>query len=150
MNKISHIIMIVIVAGALTLLYSAKGMAATTPTGEFAGVSIQKGSANGVTYETGGVGIEERAAMDHSIHAYDLRLVFSNTKGWDLASIPVQIKSADGKVLLSEEANGPWLWVNLPPGSYVVSATYKNHTEVHRVNVAKTPQSVEFTWHRVM
>jgi hypothetical protein len=81
--------MIVIVAAALTLMYSGQSMAAKAPTGEFAGISTEKGNVNGVTYESGGVGIEERAAMDRSMHAYDLRLVFANTKGWDLAYIPV-------------------------------------------------------------
>jgi hypothetical protein len=149
MNKISHIIMIAFVVTAVTLMYSAVGMAASMPTGEFAGASIEKGSANGVTYQTGGVGIEERAAMDHSIHAYNLRLVFANTKGWDLSSIPVQIKAADGKVVLNQESSGPWFWVNLPPGTYEVAASYNKQTEVHKVEVGKTPQSVEFTWNQV-
>jgi hypothetical protein len=150
MNKISHIIMIVIVATALTLMYSAQSMAAKTPTGEFAGISVEKGNVNGVTYESGGVGIEERAAMDHSMQAYDLRLVFASTKGWDLGHVAVLIKTSDGTVLLSKESNGPWFWVNLKPGTYEVVASHNGDREVHKVNVAKTPQSVEFTWHRVM
>jgi uncharacterized protein (DUF2141 family) len=150
MNKISHIIMIVIVAAALTLMYSAQSMAAKTPTGEFAGISIEKGNVNGASYESGGVGIEERAAMDHSIHAYDLRLVFANTKGWDLGHVAVLIKASDGTVLLSKESNGPWFWVNLKPGTYEVMVSHNGDREVHKVVVGKRPQSVEFTWNQTM
>ena len=131
----------------MTLMYSTKGMAATMPQGEFAGINIEKGTANGVTYETGGVGLEERAAMNESLHHYNLRLVFANAKGWYLSAVPVQIQTPDGKVLLSKKSNGPWFWAKLPAGQYEVMASYDKKQEVHKIDVGKTPQSVEFTWH---
>ena len=117
-----------------------------TPTGEYAGITIEKGHAKDVAYETGGVGIEERAAMQKSMKDYNVRLVFANTKGWYLSSIPVQINGTGGKVILNKESNGPWFWVKLPQGSYEIVASCGNKQEVHKIDVGKTPQSVEFTW----
>jgi hypothetical protein len=144
MKKVLYFMVIVVAMIGMTLMFSTKSMAAMMP--ESAGTTIEKGSANNVSYETGGVGIEERAAMDQSMHNYNLRLVFATMKGWYLASIPVQIQTPEGKVLLSKESNGPWFWVKLPAGQYEVVASRGNKKEVHKVEVGKTPQSVEFTW----
>jgi hypothetical protein len=130
----------------MILVFSGKSMAAMIPSGEFAGISIQKGSANHVMYQTAGVGLEERAAMLKGIEGYSLRLVFATTKGLYLAAIPVQIRTPEGKVTLSKESNGPWFWVNLPAGKYEVVASYKNIKRVLKVDMGMTPQSLELAW----
>ena len=63
----------------MTLMYSTKGMAATMPQGEFAGINIEKGTANGVTYETGGVGLEERAARANRPSAWRRSFSFATS-----------------------------------------------------------------------
>jgi hypothetical protein len=146
MKKLSDFIIMAVASVGMMLMFSTARAEASMPAVHFAGVTIEKGSVNNVTYETGGVGIEERAAMQEGIKGYDLRLVFATTKGYYLASIPVQIKTPDGKVLLSEKSNGPWFWAQLPAGQYEVVASYKNKEEMHKVDVGTTPQSVEFTW----
>jgi hypothetical protein len=148
MKRILYFVTMVIAFVGMMLVFSTKSMAAAMPEGVFAGISIEKGNVNNVKYETGGVGLEERAAMQKSMKGYNLRLTFATMKGLYLASVPVQIKGADGKVLLSKESNGPWFWVNLPAGQYEVVASYDKKQEVHKVDVGKAPQSVEFTWKR--
>ena len=145
MKKVFYLMIMLVALVGMMVMFSTKSMAAMAP--EYAGISIEKGSANNVTYETGGVGIEERAAMNQSIHNYNLRLVFATMKGWYLAAIPVQIRTPDGKVLLNTTSNGPWFWAKLPAGQYEVMASYDKKQEVHKIDVGKTPQSVEFTWH---
>jgi hypothetical protein len=146
MNKVIYFIIMVVASVGMMLMFSTERVEASMPAGHFSGVTIEKGSVNNVTYETGGVGIEERAAMQEGIKGYDLRLIFATTKGYYLASIPVQIKTPDGKVLLSKKSNGPWFWAELPSGHYEVVASYKNREEMHKVDVGMRPQNVEFTW----
>jgi hypothetical protein len=133
---------------AMILIPSARGSAAMMPTDEFAGISIEKGTLNNVPYETGGVGIDERAAMQKSKKDYNLRLIFATTKGLYLASVPVQIKSRSGEVVLSMDSNGPFFWVKLPAGQYEVMATYNGKQEIHKVDVSAGHKKVEFTWKR--
>jgi hypothetical protein len=146
MKKVFHLVIMIVAVTGMMLMFSTKSMAVTMPAGEYAGISIEKGSTNNVTYESGGVGIEERAAMQQSMHNYNLRLVFANMKGWYLASVPVQIKNGEGNVVLKKESNGPWFWANLPAGNYEVTASLNNKQEVHKVDVGHAPQNVEFTW----
>jgi hypothetical protein len=70
-------------------------------------------------------------------------LVFS---GEGLAAIPVQIRTPEGKAILSKESNGPWFGVNLPAGKYEVVASYKNIKRVLKVDMGMTPQSLELAW----
>ena len=146
MKKVFFFIMMVAASVGMMLMSSTESMAAPMPASEFAGITIQKGTMNNMPYETGGVGLEERAAMKGSIDDYNVRLIFATRKGLYLDSIPVQIKTLDGKVLLSKESNGPWFWVKLPAGRYEVSATYNDKKEVLKVDAGMSPRSVEFAW----
>ena len=148
MKKVLSIMIVNVALICMILMFSGESMAARMPSGEVAGITIQKGSANHVMYQTGGVGIEERAAMLKGIEEYSLRLVFATTKGLYLAAIPVQIRTPEGKVTLSKESNGPWFWVNLPAGKHEVVASYKNIKRVLKVDMGMTPQSVELAWKR--
>jgi hypothetical protein len=149
MKKVFYLMIMVAALAGMMLMFSTKSMAATMPEGEFAGTNIEKGSVNNVTYETGGVGLEERAAMQKSMKAYNVRLTFSTTKGAYVADIPVEIKTLKGKVVLTKASNGPWFWVNLPAGQYEVVASYDNKKEVHKIDVSKAPQRIKFSWKHV-
>jgi hypothetical protein len=146
MKRVLSIMIMNVALICMILMFSGKSMAAMMPSGEFAGIAIERGSANHVMYQTGGVGIEERAAMLKGVKDYSLKLIFATTKGLYLAAIPVQIKTPEGKVILSKESNGPWFWVNLPTGKYEVVASYKNLKRVLKVDMGITPQSVELAW----
>ncbi len=146
MKRILYFVTMVVAFVGMMLVFSTKTMAATMPEGEFAGVTIEKGKMNNVVYETGGVGLEERTAMQKSMKGYNLRLTFATMKGSYLSSVPVQIKTADGKIVLDKESNGPWFWAKVPSGKYDVTASYGNKKETRQVDVSKGAQRVEFTW----
>jgi hypothetical protein len=150
MKKILYLMVMFVAFAGMMLMFSTTTMAATAPEGGFAGTSIEKGSMNNVTYETGGVGLEERTAMQKSIHAYNLRLTFATIKGAYLSDVPVEIKTLQGKVVLSKASNGPWFWVNLPAGQYEVAASFYNKKEIHKIDVGKAPRRIEFTWKHAM
>jgi hypothetical protein len=66
-----------------------------------------------------GVGVEERVPRKE----YSLLLTFAEAQGPYLANIAVEIKDAEGKVVLSTTSPGPWLFAKLAPGEYKVMAT---------------------------
>lgn len=80
-------------------------------------VPIQKYES--VRYYSAGVGIEERRQLPQ---LYSLRVIFSTDKGNLLSDTAVTI-TAKGKTVFSGRAqNGPWLVVDLPPGTYDIQA----------------------------
>lgn len=76
----------------------------------------------GVSYMTGGVGLEERAAMKKEAKNFNLWLEFAVKAGNYLSGVDVRIKDAAGKVVLEEKSIGPWFMASLPAGKYMVRA----------------------------
>ena len=70
-----------------------------------------------------GIGEDQRQEL-HS--DYSLKLVFFVHTGAFLANIDVEISTRSGKQLLKTNSYGPWLFVDLKPGTYNVSASRKN------------------------
>ena len=78
---------------------------------------------NDVQYFSAGVGIEERQA---AYPAYPLKLIFVQGARAFLAEVNISIAKADGTALVeipSDHVMGPWLFVNLPSGTYTITAT---------------------------
>ena len=72
-----------------------------------------------VSYYSGGVGIEERRQLPQ---LYLLKVVFKTDRGHLIADADVTI-NAGGKTRFQGRAdNGPWLFVDLPPGAYDIEA----------------------------
>lgn len=77
----------------------------------------------GVSYMSGGVGEDERAAMRAVASDYNVALVFADTaSGAYLADVAVDIRNASGATMLKAVSEGPWLYARLPVGRYKVSA----------------------------
>jgi hypothetical protein len=80
----------------------------------------------GVRYFSAGVGLEERSA---SYPAFSLKLVFTAGGKPFLSGVAVTITPARGGkaiVIPREHVEGPWLFVDLAPGLYDVTASYGN------------------------
>ena len=65
-----------------------------------------------------GVSKEDRAPRPD----YPLKFVFAMASGAYLADIDLTIKDLDGKEVLRTQSSGPWLYLDLPAGQYVVVA----------------------------
>jgi hypothetical protein len=65
-----------------------------------------------------GVSKEDRAPHPD----YPLKFVFAMASGAYLADIDLTIKDLDGKEVLRTQSSGPWLYLDLPAGQYVVVA----------------------------
>lgn len=102
---------------------------------------------NGVAYISGGVGESGRTEIEAVQDQYSLKLVFAYTNGEFLADVRVVITDAAGTALVSADANGPWLLVALPAGTYKVAATVNGTTKTEEVSVpANGLKTVNMQW----
>ena len=85
--------------------------------------------ADGVRYFSAGVGIEERSA---EYPPFSLKLVFTAGGKPFLAGVSVTIQSAKGGPPINiprDHVNGPWLFVDLPSGTYHLTAIQADRTQ---------------------
>ena len=88
-------------------------------------------------YVSGGVGVEEREALQRERVSYALTVKTAAKGGAYLADVGVRITDKAGKPVLETKLDGPWLLVNLKLGEYKVTANYggksiEKWTHVHR------------------
>ena len=103
--------------------------------------------AQGATsYVSGGITIDERDAMKPMAKDYNLRMMFALNVGNYLSDVKVRIMR--GKTtMLDVVTEGPWLYVKLPAGKYVVSAEYEGKSINKHANIsAKKGASLAFVW----
>lgn len=91
----------------------------------------------GFPYLTGGVSSEERKILETSRKAYNVQLTFAEKAGAYLADVNVVLTGAKGREIVAIKTNGPFLYIQLPPGSYGVSATFKGETKKSRFIVGQ-------------
>jgi len=103
---------------------------------------IKKGTSHGISYISGGVGIDERAAMERMARGYNLKLVFAEPSRPYLANVSVEIRDASGKRLVETTDNGPWFFAKLPDGNYRVVATFEGKKEAREVEIGKNLPTV--------
>jgi hypothetical protein len=102
----------------------------------------------GVSYVSGGIGLEERQALKKVEGDYNLRLLFAARGSREyLADVKVTIRSADGETLLEAVADGPRFLVRLAPGSYRVIAANEGKEIARSVSIPPNRAVSEtFTW----
>jgi hypothetical protein len=93
----------------------------------------------GILYMSGGVGTEERAQMKKLTEAYNLGLSFAGKSRQYLTDIKLVILDANGNEIIGTIADGPWFYIQLPPGSYNVNAMFKDKT--HEVKNLRIPRA---------
>jgi hypothetical protein len=92
----------------------------------------------GFSYLMGGVGSDERAAMEEKSKAFNLRLVFADRRGPYLSDVKLVIEDSRKAEVISLTTNGPWFFIQLPPGRYGVRATFKGQTQsIDALNIGK-------------
>lgn len=102
---------------------------------------------NGVSYITGGFGLDESEALKAAIPEYSVAMVFSEASGAYVADVPVNIKGTGGGASLDVTARGPYLLMNLPNGQYTATATYQGRELTRRFSVqGNKGQRVGFAW----
>lgn len=100
-----------------------------------------------VPFLTGGVGEQEREALQAAAEDYNLKLVFARADGAFVADVQVTVTDSEGSTLLDVTSEGPLLFAKLPPGSYTVKATYRGDTKESTASVGETGRrTLDFRW----
>ncbi|MGH7961052.1 MAG: carboxypeptidase regulatory-like domain-containing protein [Candidatus Binatia bacterium] len=91
-----------------------------------------------IAYTSGGVGLDEREALEAMSEDYNLKLIFALTTGHYLNGVEVRITDNGGRTVLEATSQGPWFFVRLPAGTYRVSARTQEQSQekVTRVSAA--------------
>ncbi len=101
---------------------------------------------NGITFVNGGVGHDEAAAMKTEARHYPLSITFSAAKDHEfVADVKLTIRSKSGREVLRTSA-GPITLLNVPAGSYAITAELKG-TTLHRSVHVKSQGGTEVDFH---
>ena len=101
----------------------------------------------GISYISGGIGSDERKALLQMGKAYSLKLMFAMKGGAYLADVKVVIKSFSGKKIFEAVSEGPWIFINLHPGKYQVSAIANGKVLNKTADVKEIGQTeIRFYW----
>ncbi len=107
--------------------------------GEF----IKKGSEGGISFLSGGVGVSEREILKEMGRPYPLKLVFSNKKGEYLSNVNVEVFDSMNKNILTIISNGPWLFIDLPSGTYHLEASVRgDRKRISEIGIPERGQKV--------
>ena len=105
-------------------------------------------TSEGFPYQFGGISSDEREAMEERAKGYNVKLVFAEKRGSFVSGVSLQIGAAKGTEVLALTVEGPWFYIQLPPGEYSIKARLRGELqEIKNLAVAKdkrVQQSV--TW----
>ncbi|MDR8364717.1 carboxypeptidase regulatory-like domain-containing protein [Pseudomonas sp. JL3] len=86
-------------------------------------VQVQQQQQNGITYLSGGIGVDEARAIQQA-QGYNLHMTFSiGAEGKYVPDVNLVIQKDSGQPVLTLSEAGPLVYVQLPPGKYTVVAT---------------------------
>ena len=86
-------------------------------------------TSQGYPYLFGGVSSDEREAMEERAKGYNVKLVFAEKRGAFVSGVTLAISTTKGAEITSQKTDGPWFYIQLPPGDYSVKATLKGETK---------------------
>jgi hypothetical protein len=86
-------------------------------------------TAQGFPYLYGGVGSDEREMVEKRGVAYSVKLSFAAKGGALLSDVKLVIADQKSGEIVSLVTDGPLFFIQLPPGIYTVTATFRNETK---------------------
>ena len=111
-----------------------------------AAYSVMPYQAGNITYVTGGIGDEERTAIEAVKNEYNLSVISAGKGGAYSGDTNVVIRDKQGQELLNTAA-GPLFYAQLPAGSYTIEAQSEGKTRRENITVAQgKPAHVRFSW----
>ena len=121
--------------------------AATEEPIDMSAVQLQPMEQNGISYLTGGIGLDESQVMKQ-IKGYNLHMTFSSGPANQyLASVEVAVQTDKGRSILSLSQVGPIVYVKLPADKYLIVASWNGHEERRTVALdGKSTGTVNFHW----
>ena len=102
---------------------------------------------NGVTYISGGVGLDEQNAMRALSADYNLRLTFATKQtGAYRSDVQLDIADTKGNSVLSVANTGPMVFAKLPAGTYRISASAEGKTFKRSVKIGGGAKEITLHW----
>ena len=90
----------------------------------------------GRAFMGGGVTDDERAEMKTQRDRYSLWVLTAARKsGAYLSNVQIHITDVHKAVVFDAPIDGPWLFVDLPPGPFTVQATYHGETQSRMTHI---------------
>ncbi len=94
---------------------------------ELADTSITHGkTAAGFSYMNGGLTFAEQQIMEEQSASYNLRIIFAPRGGILDSSVLLMIGDNQNRRIDKIMVQGPWFYIQLPPGGYTIMARIKN------------------------
>lgn len=99
------------------------------------------------SYVSGGIGQDEAAAFRAASQQYNLRLIFSSQTGEYYAGVKVTLRDAQGKTVIETTSDGPFVFFNVLPGKYQITAENLGHAVTRSAQVrAKRGTELYIRW----
>lgn len=100
-------------------------------------------SRQGIPFLSGGLGVDERAAIEAVAGQYNLKLEFALQEGNYAGDVRVNLR---GPITLDAVSEGPWFLVRVPPGAYTATVEYEGVVKTQSVTVGGGLKTVVFRW----
>ncbi len=102
---------------------------------------------NGITYLSGGIGIDETQAIQQT-KGYNLHLTFSAGPSNEyIPNVDVQVKTLKGDTVLSMNQVGPIAYVKLPANKYLIVSSRDGQEKRQTIAVnGSSVRTVNFHW----
>lgn len=101
----------------------------------------------GVSFVSGGVGLDESRALQSAAHEWPLSLRFTGRNGEYLADVRVQITDSHGTSVLDTTSRGPYMLVRVHPGRYSVHVSHAGVDKTSAVTVGSNGSArASFIW----
>ena len=98
--------------------------------------ALQPVTEDGITYISGGNGLDERQALNEVTGDYNLKLVFAEKgSGAYVADVNLSIMNMKGQKILEAVSDGPWFFVKLAPGRYKIAAESEGQSQAQQAKV---------------
>ncbi|SDZ76704.1 hypothetical protein [Microbulbifer marinus] len=100
-------------------------------------------------FVSGGVGIDERRALEEVAPGFDLKVVLSTESGHLLGGGQIKVRDSRGNLVLNTISDGPVFLLDVPAGSYTIEAVVGDRVQGTRfeANGGAEPQPAYLTWH---
>jgi hypothetical protein len=99
-----------------------------------------------IDYLASGVGADEIERLRAREKEFNLKLVFTLVEGNYVSDVAVIVKDKAGNPVLVVFSPGPVVLAKLPPGSYVVEATYESNMQTRKVDVRERLRTEYVRW----
>jgi hypothetical protein len=103
---------------------------------------LQTGTSGTVAYASGGIDVDQRAALATMRDKFNLRLTFAvHDSGAMVADVALTVDDVRQGRVFTLAGSGPQVYLKLPAGTYAVSAIFKGVEQRRRVTLDRSGEA---------